>query len=557
MPSLPHDGRNKKTRSSQSQEQSLGALTTPATAKHALELLETSVSRFEEKLKSEVTLVDVVLASDDDCRRAVQLRLKELSECGHEARVVSVALHHLNLAAQEHEAFLTASDRLFAAEATLKDLLVKASHRFSTVEGSSAPHPRLSEAQMHELTNVMHEHRRRFWTCLGEFPLVLDNRIKELQQFAEGSFSMQDVFLIPRAATWIETNVRNEVAALLADIRDTRNAHEGVLPRADRRRFAEKLVDLPMKPETALTLSSVVERHAKRYTELEKQHSERRDDKRSIVAPREHLLELAELEAGLGAGPAEARAAVHHLLATRAPYIQIKEYLFLTNTPLVGRFLRSSHFPAGLHEDLSQAAAAGLLKAVERFEPSSGFRFSTCGSMWIQQSFRLFLRDCAPFIRVPAHLLSAFYDIKKSVDPMTGSNTREFSEQLGIRVDQFESLVRVSRPLASLFSVGLDDDSPTPLHARLPGKSEEPLGKRIELEEISKILRENLDTLPEREKLVLKSRFGLDRAAPMTLVELGDVLGVSKERVRQLERQALNRLSWIMRKLEPLVVEAS
>lgn len=197
--------------------------------------------------------------------------------------------------------------------------------------------------------------------------------------------------------------------------------------------------------------------------------------------------------------------------------------------------------------DLIQEGNMGLMRAITRFEYTKGFKFSTYATWWIRQGITRALADQSRTIRIPVHLTEAFHKILTALQALKQElsrtpNSREISKRTGIPAKKVDEILRVvQEPLGLQDPVGgeelqlqdliRDEVSPSPYD-------------RLLTTEISQRLADVLDTLTPKEALVIKMRFGLGGAKESTLEEIGSIMGITRERVRQIESQALKKLRY-------------
>jgi len=198
--------------------------------------------------------------------------------------------------------------------------------------------------------------------------------------------------------------------------------------------------------------------------------------------------------------------------------------------------------------DLIEEGNLGLMRAIDKFEPERGFRFSTYATWWIRQSIERAIMNQARTVRLPVHMvrelnqiLRAKYHLEAQHHDGKDATVEDIAHLIDRPIEDVQDVLALSEHATSL-DTPLDNDPQASMIDMLPGNSEDSPDFHAEHHEITILVHDWLKKMPDKQRIVITRRFGLDNDDPATLEQLALEMGITRERVRQIQQEALIKL---------------
>src|SRR5579884_1740517 len=225
-----------------------------------------------------------------------------------------------------------------------------------------------------------------------------------------------------------------------------------------------------------------------------------------------------------------------------------KERLVEANMRLVINIAKNYHNCLVPFEDLVQEGAIGLMTAAERYDPSKGYRFSTYATHWIRQAISRAIDNKAKAIRIPAHVSETLRKLERMRALLFREQGEEpspeqLAQRMGLSMRKVTALLQASQEPVSLDML-VGDEENTTLAALINDRNAADPEDMVVDAEIQRELAQLLQVLTPREREIMRKRLGFDEDSAQVLQEIGEKLHISRERVRQIEAQALKKLKF-------------
>jgi len=231
--------------------------------------------------------------------------------------------------------------------------------------------------------------------------------------------------------------------------------------------------------------------------------------------------------------------------------VKARQHLIESNLRLVVKIAQKYKYSGLALADLVEEGNIGLIQAVEKFDPERGFRVSTYATWWIKQSMVRAIMNQARTIRLPVHILREINNCVRAKKQLSQQMDREptvdeIAAALNKSPENVHKMLEWNEHTTSLDNSYLAEDSENSLMNTIPDESNIDLLQTLQENDLTEILKLWLNQLPETHRLIIQYRFGLNNDDPKTLEQVGNAVGLTRERVRQIQINAIKKLYEIM-----------
>lgn len=402
--------------------------------------------------------------------------------------------------------------------------------------------PLLSRKQVFDLVSEMQRHRELFWQKTFELPIVQAEHLSDLKRVVAAEIKAPSVIFWGKIGSPDEEAMKKRAGrAVRAVTKVLDNREPFRLGTSKRAEVSRLLLATPPTPDSIVAQFNRAKNLGTQLESLEtKLICQHGSLKSAAQAPQ--WSEYAELKRQLGGGALEVRAKLLDIERSMAPYVELRNYVATANKKLVLAIISRSPKLRRYQEDLIQEGHIGLLRAVDRYDHRSPWQFATYATWWITQASGRAYGDVSRIVKVPVHNEQPLAMIMREIHgELRALSIEELARKTKLSNKDVQVLLPHTRLASSLHGSGRNDGGIRPLDM-LADRSASSPSEVAEREERRLAALDMLRFLNPRERSIIERRFGLNGIPPQTLVEIGQDLGITRERVRQIEALALQRL---------------
>lgn len=485
-------------------------------------------------------LSDIVVATHGELRKKMLGSLREFeAQVTREQDVVDALGHRLSKRELAPLRSRALSLKHFRSE--IVDKISRAEDLF--YRGSAMPPEvdTLSHKQTIELLGNLATFRAAFWRRLYEIPFIQSEVIATLEAARQPERTPSLALHTAAIDKPDEQNLRDKITDVLSQVAKISRARRGPLSRTAREAIAEKLSEVPLAAHDLNEQFSVLQAKLSQLIDSEIALVSRYGKTTAPGAKEDPAYQMWDsLSRELGGGALRARECITEVARLQEPYLRIRNYVATANNFFVQKVVKDRGRYLPYRDDVIQEGTFGLMRAIEKFDVASGRHFLTYASYWIAQTAARGWERISQQIPVPGRLHMTLAKLRQEVGDCKRVDHATLAKKLGEKKEHITSLVPFIGPVGSLNSL-------------VPGTTLSPdrliedpfvpnVVEKLDGEVHREVVRKALGILKEKEAAVIIGRFGLDGEPPQTLEEIARKLGVTKERIRQIQNMALKSL---------------
>ena len=507
---------------------------------------QAEVALFKELLSRAPSLIDLITKESPQANAAMLESLTATQVQGAAAHSALQLVRADKLTQHNRDSLTKCKAETKAAMTQIGDLIKRTHSMGNCSTELITTTPLLSMTHEITLFTAMISQRASFWAALYELPMVQRDILDNMKRIAARDLLPETVIFTVRSKNISSDSLIKQAASCVkaASTLDATHDKESHLYATRKMDLVKRLLKIPIQPEQALLLFNRVKTTATDLTNLETKIKCKHGTLQAAeLAADPDLLRFRELRELLGGDALHVHKTISQLMRLQAPYLAIKSYLFSANTRMVLSIVGNNNKLPSKFEDLSQEGHIGLLRAIEKFDPSLNVRFATCAHWWISQASRRAHQQTIRQVAIPAHQTPTISRLCRELSENNGrTGAVELAEKLDITKESVMTLLPIIRTSRSLSSA-VNSENRSTLGDIVADQRNIPVDLVFFAKEVHNIIQQALKQIPKRDREIVNLRYGLQGEPPMLLQELATLFGLSRERVRQIVNKAHVRLS--------------